>query len=82
MYVQCKLVKIIENGEQTLISWIPKKFAIIGNILQLKEKQAWEGGWRVEEVYGDNVIENIPNVRASIKRHRKNTGDSLPKEKS
>ncbi len=42
-YKQCWLKR--DNIETT--SWIPEKFAIVGNYIKLKDKDVWTDGWLV-----------------------------------
>lgn len=81
-YRQCQLVK--KEGVSTLnqVSWIPEKFAIMGKVLKLKEGETWDDHWIVSSVGGTRRLEeHLPDSHKAIKGHRKNTGDSLPKEK-
>ena len=43
-YTQCTLKK----GDTSQVSWIPKEFAKVGNILELKEDNNWQNGWIVK----------------------------------
>lgn len=78
-YKQCTLSK--KDGT-TQVSWIPEKFALLNKVLKLKENEKWDDGWIVKKV-GDfrKSEEQLPDSHKDIKHHRKNTGDSLPKEK-
>jgi hypothetical protein len=71
-YTQCVLVK----DNRTQLTWIPSKFAKLGEILKLKEHNVWEDGWIVQFVGSEGPM---PNSRQLIRGHRKMTGDSLPK---
>jgi hypothetical protein len=77
-YRQCRLQK--ENSQQ--MSWIPEEFAEVNKVLKLRNEDGeWDNGWTVTSV-GNRLEEHyLPNVNQMIKGHRKNTGDSLPKEK-
>lgn len=75
IYVQCLLEHI--NVMQTC--YIPEKFAKLGEILKIKTNGVWKDGWEVTEV--GTSIAGIPDIRKSIRGHRKNTGDSIKKEK-
>lgn len=38
-----------EIGYQEQVSFIPKKFAVVGKLLKLKnDKDIWEDGWKVK----------------------------------
>lgn len=79
-YTQCRLKKKTSDGTLEQMSFIPDKFAVMGKVLKLKEGQIWDDGWVVESVGKTISEEYLPNPHIDIKRHRKNTGDSLPKE--
>ncbi len=76
-YIQCKLVRKTTSGEVVLVSFIPANFAVVGNYLKLKEDNEWIDGWKV--VYVGEFSENPPDIKKAIRKHRHNTGDSLPK---
>lgn len=74
MYTQCSLTR----KNSTIVSWIPSKFAKIGQILKLKDEyDEWTDGWEVRGV--GSSMEDPPDSHNAIKVHRKRTGDSLPK---
>jgi hypothetical protein len=88
-FYQCSLAKqtVIDGvnfGEPTtvatMISYIPARHAVLGNVLRIKRGDYWEEGWKVMVVYNDSADVSF-DVRKAIKRHEKNTGDSLKKEK-
>jgi hypothetical protein len=74
IYKQCRMTKKSGDYIQTTVSYIPSKFAIVGNKLNLKEGDIWTYGWVVE--YVGHSSEYF-DYRKSIKSHRNNTGDSL-----
>jgi hypothetical protein len=75
-YRQCKLQK----GNSHQMSWIPEKFAVLNKTLKLKgEGEDWDDGWVVKEVHSRREDDEMLDPHAAIKGHRKNTGDSLPK---
>lgn len=76
-YTQCRLIRQNENSKTVLVSWIPAKFAIKGNILKLKKNDVWIDGYIVDSVYSSEALD-ISDSQC-IKRHKKYTGDSLPK---
>lgn len=81
-FKQCKLIKPTTTGMLVIISYIPEKHAVIGHTVKLKNDNVWTEGWVVHEVYGNRIAESLlPDSHDSIKQHRKNTGDSLPKVK-
>lgn len=69
MYVQCELSK---NNVQK-VSWIPEKFAIKGNLVDLKEDNEWDKGWTVDAVFNKVSEEVVISNRDAHKYHRKNT---------
>jgi len=59
-------------------SYIPEKYAKIGMVLSLKgNDNQWDEGWLVKEA--GNLVDEPMDSHEAIKRHRKQTGDSLPK---
>jgi hypothetical protein len=79
--VQC----VLQQGYDTqMVSCIPKKFAILNNIIKVKENgECAEGScpwceWRV--VYIGQGVDDDNNPHKAIKNHRQKTGDSLPKQ--
>lgn len=58
--------------------FIPSKYAILGNVIKIKDDDGiWIDGWMVKETF--ITVEDIEFPSQAIKRHRKNTEDSLPK---
>lgn len=87
LYKQCRLVKVIGNDDvrSTLTerAWIPQQFAQLLKTLKIKKADgSWEDGWVVDHV-GTKVLKEhqLPDPHMDIKHHRRNTGDSLPKER-
>ena len=79
-YKQCTLEKTVQEGLIQTVSWIPSKFAKIGQRLKLEnDKGIWTEGWVVKLV-GDEEIDQLPDYRKGIRNHRKQTGDSTPKK--
>ncbi len=79
-FVQCALIgKTSDKNSIYTVSYIPKKFAVVGNILKLKFDSVWSNGWKVYEIYPNSETDVVPNVKKMIKEHRKRTGDSFPK---
>jgi hypothetical protein len=77
---QCLLVRPIERGELQTVSWIPEQFAVIGNRLRLRREDGWEDGWVVQSVGFHRVADDaLPDPHQDVKRHRRATGDALPK---
>lgn len=70
----------IPQGMQTMVSFIPKKFSKVGDVVKLKDENGtWTDGWVVRSA-GEPTELPEKSVRQMIREHRKNTGDSLPKE--
>lgn len=67
-YRHCQLVK----GNTYEISWIPEKFAKVGDVLKLKQEDGtWDDGWVVESV-GLREDENyVISIWGAAKRQRK-----------
>lgn len=72
-YRQCKLAR----KNETQVSYIPEKYAILNKILKLKNHHGvWENGWKVEFVGARMEDSEVPDVHKQIRQHRKNTGDA------
>lgn len=67
---QCKL----QNGNTHTVSYIPEKYAIVGETLKLKNNDVWTDGWVVISV-SDGIIssKDVPDVSTAHKRHRRTT---------
>lgn len=79
-FCQCRLSKKNGNASTTSqVTWIPEKFAKIGDMLKLKNNDVWVDGWKVESVGGRLEEAMLPDPHNDIKAHRKSTGDSLRK---
>lgn len=79
-YSQCVLQKKSIDGLLQRVSYIPSKFAILNNIVKLKEEDGtWTDGWKVTTT-GSKISEDLlPDSYSMIKSHRNATGDSLKK---
>jgi len=87
-YTQCTLVRTVNDtnhrcphedvGEQTT-AWIPTKFAKMSGVVKLREEKTdvWMDGWVIIHVGATRL--DRPHSASTITEHRKNTGDSLPK---
>jgi len=80
-YRQCSIRKNDKGSYITQMSWIPAKFAKIGNFVELREENdVWSEGWEVITISDEDVCyEDLPNWRKAVKGHRESTGDSLRK---
>lgn len=76
LYTQCTLARYSESLIIQLVSYLPKKFAILNNFVLLKDKNDWIR-WKIIGI--GNSLEERPNINQIIKEHRIKTGDSLPK---
>lgn len=76
-YTQCRLRKNTQDGFTETITWIPEKYAKLNEILKLKNNGIWDDGWLV--VHVGQTKEEIPFYKILIRKHKQNTGDSLPK---
>lgn len=74
-FQQCVLEK--DNVQQ--IAYIEKKYAKVGNLIKINKDNVWDLGWKVIKVGFESSLDISPEQ--SIKRHKNNTGDSLPKKK-
>lgn len=87
IYRQCELSRKIMldiEGEEhesveALVTWLPRTYARVGLVLQLKRNDVWENGWRVSSVGWQDSWDHLIDAHSARKAHRKNTGDSEPK---
>ena len=81
IYNQCRLRKSTPKGYSEVVMWVPKKYAKVDNVLwiQFGDDDDKSKGWRVEHVGIEQ--ENPITPQQAFKRHKKKTGDSLPKVK-
>lgn len=77
----CHLVRLVQRTQFRQRSWIPEKYAVVGKVLRLRDEEGWQDGWVVESVGAFRVADDdLPDPHHDIKRHRRATGDSLPRE--
>ena len=75
-FCQCFLERKAGNTSFETVSNIPENYAVVGNVLKLKnEDGTWTDGWIVRSVNASFSVD----WRKAIKKHKENTGDSLPK---
>jgi len=79
LFNQCTLRRKVKTGHVIKVTYIPKKFAIVGSHVRLKDNDEWTNGWKVENVGPDVHEDMLPDSHSDIKGHRKMTGDSLRK---
>jgi len=71
---QVKVVKETDDGNLLQVAWIPKKFASLGNRLELKdESYKWTGPWTVVTVFRETALDegyvrehqriNLPSIK-------------------
>jgi hypothetical protein len=78
MYCQCCMERKTNGGIAVTVSYIPEKFAKIGSAVKLKDDYGrWTDGWIVKSAGEPSELPDDP--QQAIKKHRRNTGDSLPK---
>lgn len=77
LYIQCTLARYSEPSIIQLVSYLPKKFAILDKFVLLKDKDNWIK-WKIIGI--GNSLEERPDINRIIKEHRIKTGDSLPKK--
>jgi hypothetical protein len=75
IYRQCE----VRRGAAIRLTWIPAEYAVKGRVLRLRDNGEWSDGWVVREVYPDTERIIAPSPQGEIRRHRRATGDSLPR---
>ena len=80
-HCQCTLEKKISaNCSKFRITWIPKKFAIIGKFLELQDNGVWENGWEVIQVGASKGSEEVHVRSRDHKKQRKASDRERPKK--
>jgi hypothetical protein len=76
-YRQCRLVKRIDGGELTQVSWLPEPYATAGRVVKLRACGAWDDGWVVASA-GTNRLPacDVPDFHELSKAHLRATGDA------
>jgi hypothetical protein len=63
-YVQVELRKQNAEGWWLIdVAWIPRELARRGNIVNVKMNDVWDNGWRVENVYSCDDIDELQRIR-------------------
>lgn len=75
-YRQCRLESSTPTGRVETVSYLPTKFAKVGQFVGLKGDD-FTRTWKVTSA--GQITDNPPDWRADIRGHRKMTGDSNPK---
>lgn len=70
-YTQC----LLKRNALRQVSWIPEKFAVVGNGLRLKESGIWVDGWEVMQVWQTIDEKHLPDSHSERKAHKVATGD-------
>lgn len=70
-YTQCKLKNSATNV--ITVSWIPKKFAVKGRFLRLKDNGTWTDGWEVIEVWTTKPEDQVLPYRDDYRSWREVT---------
>jgi hypothetical protein len=66
-YTQCALAKRGSVG----VVWIPTKFANKGKFIKIKQGDAWDDGWLVEETYTARDAQYLNEHSQDYKHTRK-----------
>ncbi len=78
MYRQCRLARKLPSGRIETTSYIPARYARVGNVLSLRDEDGtWTKDWEVLVV--GPLVTDPPDWRSLIRGHRKMTGDSMPR---
>lgn len=81
-YRQCLLVQTTLEGRWQLVSWLPLRFAVVGNPVRLRLGPHWSEPWVVAASYDPTTAESdLPDSHRAIKQHRLRTGDAERKPK-
>lgn len=76
-YRQCRLVKRIQGGELTQVSWLPEPYATKGRVVKLRDNGVWDDGWVVASA-GHNRLAacDVPDFHELAKALLRATGDA------
>jgi hypothetical protein len=71
-YIQCSLEVKLSNRYIKTQSWIPRHYAKVGKIIDLKYRDEWIKGWKVIDVYKEVEIDEEEAIkqRNYYKNHR------------
>lgn len=80
-YCQCTLRKTVAPGTVIeRVSYIPAKYARVGDVVRLQDDAGeWTDGWIVKTTGEIIESDDLPDSHRAIKHHRKETGDTLPR---
>lgn len=79
-YRQCRLERKQANVTDCLVTHIPEKYAKLGELVKLQCGGDWSEGWLV--VYVGGIVPEPESPHITFRKHKRRTGDSLPKEKA
>jgi hypothetical protein len=65
LYCQCRIAK----GDIYQIAYIPKKLAVLNEVLKIKENGKWDNGWVVQEVWHEVDESFIDGMRNALIHH-------------
>lgn len=76
-YRQCRLVKRIDGGELTMVSWLPEPYATTGRVVKLRENGTWDDGWVVAGAGANRLAAaDVPDFHELGKALLRATGDA------
>lgn len=70
-YKQC----LLKKKSRPLIAWLPEQFAKHKKVLELKNDDQWENGWKVEVVYKIRLSEEQLRERSQDYKHTREASD-------
>lgn len=81
LYRQCSLSRTQGAVRELAVTWLPERYAVLGDVLRLLTPTGWEDGYLVD-VVGEEPrdLSGIPDAPRVFRRHKRGTGDSLGRE--
>lgn len=73
MMAQCILRKKTEKGTSAQLAWIPEEFAVSGKVVKIKERDIWDDGWVVADVFQKMEDKEQSKLERVWKKHREVT---------
>jgi len=75
IHCQCVLEKTSIYGDNEVktqqTAWLPKRFAVVGSYLELKDNEGeWSDGWRVESLGVEMDTEEVRERSADYRKQR------------
>jgi hypothetical protein len=74
LFKQC----ILERDGFQQYSWIPFRGALVGAVVQIKERskgKQWESGWKVVQVFNSTVTKEFIDSHGDDYRHQREVSD-------